>query len=182
MPEPSPNPAIFQVLIVDDNRAIHQDFEKILAPRQNGPSPLKDLETSLFGKTPQPEPGMRLKIESAYQGQEALAMVQSALSQGRPYALAFVDVLMPPGWDGVETAIRLLEADPELQIVLCTAYSDYDLDRAIPRLKADGRLLILKKPFESVEVVRLAMALTAKWALNRAVRQGKGDLEAPGKA
>jgi len=74
---------------------------------------------------PGPLTDVEFEIDSAFQGQEGLAKVQHALNEGRPYAMAFVDVRMPPGWDGIETISRIWKMYPELQVVICTAYSDY---------------------------------------------------------
>ena len=66
--------------------------------------------------------------------------------------MAFIDVRMPPGWDGIETTGRIWEVDPEIQVVICTAFSDYSPDEMLAKLGRSDRLLILKKPFDNVEV------------------------------
>ena len=162
--------------MIDDNRAIHEDFRKILAGPE-GHSALDDFEASLFGEK---SAGTRLplfEVDSAYQGQEGLERVRQALQEGRPYSVAFVDVRMPPGWDGIETAARLWEASPDLQVVICTAYSDYSLGEMLEKLGDSDRLLILKKPFDNVEALQLANALTEKWRLTQQVRRRMADLE-----
>src|SRR5439155_13377729 len=100
-----------------------------------------------------------------------LEMVTKALSEKRPYAMAFVDVRMPPGWDGVETIAHIWKTDPELQIVVCTAYSDYSWDDMRSKVTQPDSLLVLKKPFDNIEVQQLAHALTKKWSLNFQSRQ-----------
>lgn len=168
-----------RILIVDDNAAIHQDFRKILldtaAPAA---AALSASEAALFGDEASdaapaaPATAVSLPeytLDSASQGAEALERVQSARKEGLPYALVFLDVRMPPGWDGVETARKLWEADADLQIVLCTAYSDYSWHETVAALGRTDRLLILKKPFDRVEVCQLAAALTEKW--NSLVRE-----------
>lgn len=105
---------------------------------------------------------MPFEIGSAYQGQEGLLLVKKALEVGRPYAMAFVDVRMPPGWDGVETTEKIWKIDPEIQIVICTAYSDYSWKEMFERIGNDDRMVILKKPFDTVEALQLAFALTEK--------------------
>ena len=76
-----------------------------------------------------------------------------------------VDVRMPPGWDGIETTQKLWEVDPDLQVVICSAYSDYSWDEIIAKLGNSDRLLFLKKPFDAMEILQLANALTEKWRL-----------------
>jgi two-component system, sensor histidine kinase and response regulator len=159
-----------RVLVVDDMETIHGDFRKILAPETAAEPGLDQVEAALFGSKPT-APRAGFDVDSAYQGQEALAMVRAALATGRPYAMAFVDMRMPPGWDGVETIEHLWQADGQLQVVICTAYTDHSWESVLSRLDMRDRLLILKKPFDAIEVSQLACALTAKW-------QRTGELEA----
>jgi two-component system, NtrC family, sensor kinase len=173
--EPGERP--FRILVVDDNAAIHNDFRKTLGSQPVGRSQLDDLERSLFGETSAPTQRAVFRIDSAFQGQEALAMVEEASKAGDPYTLAFVDVRMPPGWDGIETIEHLWECCPELQVVLCTAYSDYTWDDLAQRLLQTDSLLILKKPFDTTEVLQVAHALTRKWTLARQARLRLEDLD-----
>src|SRR5262249_9048110 len=137
----------------------------------------RDARAALFGEAPENEPEPVYRLESAFQGEEALEIVRRASQDGRPYPLAFVDVRMPPGWDGVETVGRILAQHPDLAVVICTAYSDYSWEDLFRRLGRSDRLLILKKPFDAVEVRQLACALTAKWRLTRQARLKQADLE-----
>jgi signal transduction histidine kinase len=133
----------------------------------------------LFGQAPARPRVEPFLIDSAYQGQEARALVEGALQRDRPYAVAFIDMRMPPGWDGAETAQRLWEIDPELQVVICTAYSDYSWEELLGRLADHSdRFLILKKPFDHIEVRQLATALSRKWTLARQARMRSQELEA----
>ncbi|UUT11649.1 EAL domain-containing protein [Pseudomonas zeae] len=152
-----------RILIIDDTPAIHDDFRKILAPQVTDAVDLQQLEQTLFGT--QQTPHLSFQLDSAYQGQEALALVNRALASGNPYALAFIDMRMPPGWDGLETIEQLWRVDPNLQIALCTAYSDYSWEAMAERLEFGDQLLILKKPFDSLEIRQMANALTWKWQL-----------------
>src|SRR5215213_5005060 len=115
-----------RILIIDDNPAIHEDFAKVLIARP-AQDQLAEAEAVLFGddRPADAAPAVEFELASAYQGEEGLRMVEEAVAAGRPYAMAFVDVRMPPGWDGVETITRLWHIAPDLQIVICTAYSDY---------------------------------------------------------
>ncbi|MDH5493533.1 MAG: ATP-binding protein, partial [Myxococcales bacterium] len=138
---------------------------------------LDDLEAMLFGEAPKsilPS----FSLESAFQGQEALAMVQEAKKKGSGYSLVFMDVRMPPGWDGVKTTAEVLRADPEVLVVICTAYSDYSWEEMSESIGNSDRVLILKKPFDVMEVRQLASALHRRWQLGREVAQRMEDLEA----
>jgi two-component system sensor histidine kinase/response regulator len=166
-----------RVLVIDDNRAIHDDFRKILSPATSAAAALDASEAALFGHSTHAVQQTQFEVDSAYQGQEGVLLAAKALEAGRPYALAFVDVRMPPGWDGVETTGKLWELDPDLQVVLCTAYSDYSWGEMFEKLGHSDRLLILKKPFDAVEAVQLAHALTEKWWLTRQSKGRQEDLE-----
>jgi two-component system NtrC family sensor kinase len=152
-----------RILVIDDHRAIHEDFRKILAPPARASAEFHDLESELFDEADSAPGPTLFELTSAYQGKEGCDLAQTAEDEGRPFALAFVDVRMPPGWDGVETIARLWEISPRLQVVICTAYSDYSRDEIIARLGKSDRLLILRKPFDPVEIQRLACELVEKW-------------------
>ncbi len=159
-----------RILLIDDNSAIHEDFRKILSPSQPDNKSMEEAESILFGDSLDPLIKTDFEIDSAFQGREGLEMVRSSLESARPYALAFVDMRMPPGWDGLETIEHLWEADPDLQIVICTAYSDNSWETIIERLGKTDQLLILKKPFDNIEVHQLAAAMTEKWKMKQNYR------------
>ena len=159
-----------RILVVDDNPAIHDDFKKIFGTitaggDEAGSSELDRLESGLFGAPIPAKPIFCLELDSAFQGQEAARLVAQSLKDQRPYAVIFVDMRMPPGWDGLETTMRILELDPFAQVVICTAYSDYSWAEMTSRLGASDRVLILKKPFDNVEVIQLIQSLSRKWEL-----------------
>ena len=162
-----------RVLLIDDTRAIHEDFRKILAPARASEG-FAATEAALFGPAAQPA-ALHFELDSAYDGQAGVAMAQDALQVGRPYALAFIDMRMEPGWDGVETIEQLWRVDPRVQVVICTAYSDHPWEQVMSRLDVRDCLLVLKKPFDVIEVRQLARTLTAKWD---ATRQAQLQLEA----
>jgi signal transduction histidine kinase len=166
-----------RILIIDDNASIHADFRKILGPEQDQNVGLNRAKALLFGESPAAPPHSGFVIDSAFQGREGLAMVKQAAEEGDPYALAFVDVRMPPGWDGVETISHLWKCCPEIQIVVCTAYSDYSWEEMIHKLGHSPNLVVLKKPFDNIEALQLAHALTEKWHLNRQVQSQLDDLD-----
>lgn len=165
-----------RILVIDDNPSIHEDFGKILCGASSSEE-LDDLEADLFGSETQ---SMRdeYQLDSAYQGEEGLAKVQAARALGQPYALIFVDMRMPPGWDGVQTIDHIAAEDPDVQLVICTAFSDYSWEEMRRHFGKMDRLLILKKPFDVVEVSQLACALTEKWRLAKLAQIKQSQLEA----
>jgi diguanylate cyclase (GGDEF)-like protein/PAS domain S-box-containing protein len=164
-----------RILFVDDMASIHEDFRKILAKDAVEPD-LEADEAVLFGAA-NSAASTAFEMDSAFQGEEALDKVRAALRSNNPYAMAFIDMRMPPGWDGVETVERLWAEDPRLQVVFCTAYSDYSWKDVLNRLDVRDRLLILKKPFDAIEVYQFANALTTKWQMTEQAAFKMSSLE-----
>lgn len=158
----------YRLLVVDDNPDIHTDFKKILTkdPAQEYPE-LQDIKSKLFPVDAKKTASLTYEIDSALQGQEALQLVTEAVKQKKNYALAFVDMVMPPGWDGLETIKNIWKVDEDIQIVICTAYSDFSWDEIINLLGINDNFVILKKPFEVIEIRQFACCLTRKWFLGR---------------
>jgi EAL domain-containing protein (putative c-di-GMP-specific phosphodiesterase class I)/CheY-like chemotaxis protein len=152
-----------RVLVIDDNVAIHEDFRKILGPSRLSGAALDEFESMLFGSSEQRPELASFELEFATQGEQGVEMVGQARAAGRPYALAFVDVRMPPGMDGIETTARIWRLDPDIQIVICTAYSDHSWQQILKKLGRSDRLVVLKKPFDNIEVLQLADTLTQRW-------------------
>jgi len=167
----------YRILVIDDNSAIHADFKKILSPASASKKDLDDLEANFFGEAMTSEGSISFELDSAFQGRDGYEMVEQSIATGRPYAMVFMDVRMPPGWDGIETTAKIWKIDPDLQTVICTAYADYSWDQMTAKLGISDRLVILKKPFDNVEVVQLAHALTEKWSLRQQVGMRMEELE-----
>ncbi len=158
--------SIRRIIIIDDNPEIHKDFHSILGKVEVNEE-LDILESELFG-TPPPSHNIltpEYELYYASQGQEGVAIVNRHHQNNIPFHLAFVDMRMPPGWDGLETIERMWKIDSSIQVVICTAYSDYSWANIIERLGNAENLLILKKPFEMAEVTQIARTLTGKWLL-----------------
>ena len=157
--------ALLKIIVIDDNKAIHKDFIKTLSFTET--TAQSDIEKKLFGDIPQKNKNIlpHFQIDTALQGQEGVKLIKQAFEDGNPYALAFVDIRMPPGWDGIETIKHIWKVDPEIQMVICTAYSDYSWEETVEHLGKKDNLLILKKPFDNISVRQLAYSLTKKWQL-----------------
>lgn len=171
-----------RIIVIDDEPAVLQDYTLILSPVDKEVDALAQKAAQqaaeLFGE---PEQGEKtdlveeyFDVTTALQGKEGFEKVKSAGAAGKPFALAFIDIRMPPGWDGLETARRIREVDPHIEIVIVTAYSDKKRREIVARVGAPDKLLYLKKPFDPDEIRQLALALTQKWALeHQAVRYRK---------
>lgn len=160
-----------RILIVDDNPSIHEDITKVLAVEEIDSS-LDTLERELFGAVATTtRTASAFEIASAHQGHEGLALLRQALEEGAPFSLAIVDMRMPPGWDGMETIKRLWRADCRLQVIICTAYSDHSWEKIVAELDPQDRLLIIRKPFDNIELRQAVYTLTRKWQLQRQLEQ-----------
>jgi signal transduction histidine kinase len=168
-----------RLLIIDDNWAIHDDFRKMLHFDDTSAHRYANATATLFGEdlADCSSSTESFELDSAYQEEEGVVLIQEAIKQGRPYAVVFVNVRMPPGCDGVDTARKILEIDPDIQIVICTAHADYSYDEMFKKIGDRDGLLILKKPFDPVEALQMAHALSAKWRLHRQCRQKMEELE-----
>lgn len=156
-----------RILVIDDNPSIHKDFQTILLDEEESET-LNTLRNEVFGnKTTDTTTKSVYELDFASQGKEGCEKIKQACSENLPYELAYVDMRMPPGWDGLKTIEHIWEIDPNVQVVICTAYSDYSWGEITKRLGRSENLLILKKPFDSAEVAQLASALTEKWILAR---------------
>jgi CheY-like chemotaxis protein len=167
----------FRILIVDDMASIHDDFRKILTPhKEHAHKHLDQINSLMLGKGASCSYLPSFQIDSAMQGQEAIEKVAKSVYENRPYAVAFVDVLMPPGDDGITTIKNMWGLDSEIQVVICTAYSKYSWNDIVDTLGQSEQLFILKKPFDNMEITQLATSLTKRWNLNRLLKASKKGL------
>ncbi len=153
-----------RILVVDDSREIHDAFRQIFCVAEGRPNQEPAAgRTAPHGEAASGETTAAFELEFASQGQEAFELVRRSLENGRPYAMAFMDVRMPPGWDGIETTGRIRTLDPQLQVAICTGYCDDVAEGRGARLWDAEGFVILKKPFGIIEVRQLAKAFTEKW-------------------
>lgn len=154
-----------RLLLVDDQESIHDAYRTVFSKAERNLD-LEALESSLFGNDVSAAAAhshqIDFQLHFANQGLQAVEMAAAAKAEGQPFEVAFVDMRMPPGIDGLETMQRLWQVDPWLQIVICTAFSDYAWSEVIQRVGQRDNLLLLKKPFANEEAQQLAMAMTKK--------------------
>ena len=164
-----------RILLIDDNQAIHGDYRKILETGRA--KPMSAAEAGLFGQEQPSAARPSFDVDSAMQGRDGVECARIALAEGRPYSVAFVDMRMPPGWDGLETIEHLWTVDPDIQVVVCSAFTDYDWLELLQRLGHSDQLIVIKKPFEPIEVLQSASALSRKWQNARALNSHVEILE-----
>lgn len=163
---------IRRLLLVDDNPEIHNDYRRILSQGNddNDPDNLAGLEAELFGTVETEDTTVAsYSFTSCFQGKDAIETVKMSLAKNVPFFMAFMDVRMPPGMDGVATTKQLLKVDLQIQIVICSAYSDHSWNDIVNEFGGTDRVLILKKPFDPIEIRQLAASLEKKWELSQAV-------------
>jgi len=173
MADPTRSP--IRVLVVDDEAAIRDAYRQIFSETQHDAQKAarRSLGMKLFGddapRQPDRQPKSALCFDPVFcDGAEAaVAAVQAALDANQPFAVAFLDMRMPPGPDGVWAAARIRELDPAIEIAVCTAYSDVDPGDIGGRVPPEDKLSYLQKPFHPHEVRQMAIALASKWRAER---------------
>lgn len=153
------------ILVVDDDPDILEAYQDILAPGKGSVSrPIALFDTGK-GRQYSGEGSSPFHLLTASQGEEAVELVRSYKESGNVIEAVFVDIRMPPGIDGLETAKRLRSIDPDLQIVIVTAYSDYPFYEIANQLGKRKALYYLEKPFAASQVRQFAHSLVQQWAI-----------------
>ncbi|HOW69419.1 MAG TPA: response regulator [Phycisphaerae bacterium] len=176
-------PQAARILVADDETLILDLYRRILGPGRSvkpAASEMDDLATKLFGEQPLAPSSPRecFEVMTCGQANEAVEAARDALARNAPFAIAFLDVRMPPGPSGLVAAEQLRAMDPDLQIVIVTAFSDTAPKEIAARVPPVDKLLYLQKPFSPYEIEHCAHALTAKWRRERELRALHAELEA----
>ncbi|MEW6221099.1 MAG: response regulator [Thermodesulfobacteriota bacterium] len=164
-----------RILVIDDDPEILAAVCRILSPPPaRGEGQVAELAALLADSAPD-TPSLaavsrRFEVETARQGEAGYRQLAAAATAGQPYAVVFVDMRMPPGWDGVRTIRAIHDADRHAQIVIVTAYADAPVSEIVARVGFTDRLLYLKKPFDPEEILQLADSLCMRWNLEEKVR------------
>lgn len=168
-----------RILAVDDEAAMLQTYEAVLGAGAPADTSQADvLEVELFGGGDQRAAKPRFDLDTCQQGEGAVDRVRGALGQGTGYAVVFLDVRMPPGIDGLETARRIRLLDPDVYIVIVTGYSDHHPRAFVEAALPPEKLIYLCKPFQPVEIEQLAFALCRLWQSDRVTRRELTSLRA----
>jgi diguanylate cyclase (GGDEF)-like protein len=174
MTTPSRQP--IRVLIVDDEQSVRDSYRKIMMNpvESTDRSERLDMRARLFQKGGKASP-VQVRPATGFNAifcngaEAAVESVREACAHGRPFAVVFLDMRMPPGPDGVWAAERIRALDPEAEIVLCTAFSDVDPQEISRRVPPEDKLFYLQKPFHPHEVRQIAVALGLKWSAERRI-------------
>ena len=159
----SKSKACYRILAADDDPAILKAYQALLVRSQKS-SPLQQLLNKGEGKSEE-DTSPCLQMTTVSQGLDAVHEVEKSLEEKDPFSVVLMDVRMPPGIDGIEAAKRIQEIDRDLFLVIVTAYSDYSLEMAEGILR--GNFTMLRKPFESSELVELVHHNVRTWELNQ---------------
>ncbi len=155
-----------RILVIDDDQDVWKAYRLVLNPDELSPDSSSAKISQLLGdgETTERENGFSLSF--ACQGQEGYQLVAEAKEKD-PIAVAFVDIRMPPGWDGMETAVKIRGIDPDIELVIVTVYSDRSMEEIVRAVGSPDKLLFLRKPFDPEELQQMARALSSKWHLSR---------------
>ena len=167
-----------RILVIDDSPNILEDFRKILRPAGSFISDeYSEFKQDLLDETFLHCDKEPFDLDCVDNGMSGCDLVKQAKLCGSPFAMAFLDVRLPNGWDGIETVERIWDEDPGVQVVLCTAYPDLGWSEVLIRLGHRDQLVILRKPFDPIEVWQLSTALTMKWHWTQQAKLRVQDLE-----
>ena len=158
-----------RVLIVDDQKEIHEDFTEMLQPE-----PLEisggELAASFLAEE-SPPPRRHFELLHARTGEDALAVVRSGKERDLPVALVYIDIRMPPGMDGLETIRRFRQVDRDVEIVIMTAYTDMTLTEIVHGMELLHKVLYIRKPFTREEIQQMTLSLVEKWNIERRLEE-----------
>ncbi len=164
----------YRILAVDDEALILDLYKSILTSQRSKnreDSKFEDLQAKLFGGDSIKTPKFSFDVTLCQQGEEAVEAVRTSIERNELFAVAFIDIRMPPGPDGVWTAGQIRALDSDIEIVIATGYSDSDLKSIPLQIPPPEKILFLQKPFRSYEIYQLAISLGMKWSLVKLIQQ-----------
>ncbi len=159
-----------KLLIIDDEASVREAYRQVLeatSPSQNNDS-LSKMADDLFGDDDPDRPSasnddLTFDVHYAAQGEEGISLIRSAKESGEPFKVAFIDIRMPPGIDGKETARRIRAIDSQINLVIVTAYSDHSVTDIAAVAGPADKIFYISKPFAAEEVRQMATALSRRW-------------------
>lgn len=174
------NQKVFRILVADDESSILTVFDKIFSGKKTNymlSSKIGELKSKDSRKDSSYQSAISFDLATCWQGDEAVDVVKRSLEQDRPFSVAFLDIRMPPGPDGVWAGEQIRGLDPDIEIVIITGYSDFHPQEIALLIPPVHKLLYIKKPLHRQEVVQVASALASKWHMERELREIHKELE-----
>ena len=163
-----------RVLIVDDQKEIHDDFAEMLKPQLS--EAWADKLAAAFVTEEEQSFLPEFELVHARSGEEACDIVRVAKERSRPIAVAYIDIRMPPGVDGIETIRRVREVDRDVEVVIMTAYADRSLPEVIQHVEPLHKVLYIRKPFAREEIQQMTLSLVAKWNVEQELAEKRRQL------
>ena len=165
------------MLVVDDQQEIHDDFKEILLLPHRGAEQDDDLSSAFLKENNEDRSFLpAFELLHARSGEDACARIAAGNERSCPIAVAFIDIRMPPGIDGVETVRRIREFDRNIEIVIMTAYAEQPLSEIVKDMELLDKLLYIRKPFAREEIQQIALSLVTKWNVERELEQQRQEL------
>jgi PAS domain S-box-containing protein len=149
-------PDTIRVLAVDDEQQVRELYEEFLSS---------------------PTSNYKFDLTLCHNSEEAVEAVRTATEAGKPFALAFIDIRLHSEQDGVWAAEQIRTLDPNIEIVMVTAYDDLSPEEIVSRVPPAGKLLYIKKPLSPEEIRQFTVALSAKWRQEVELRKILTELE-----
>jgi PAS domain S-box-containing protein len=180
LPIPNKDARPIKILVADDEEVLRELYLETLCPREDGPSPsteMQQLEKVLFDKDASEKPTQPFEVVTCRQGEEAVQAVKIAIADAAPFAMALLDVRMPPGINGIQAAEQIRALDPQIEIVIVTGYSDVDPKDLASRIPPIHKFFYFQKPLLPREIIQFARALGTKWSVEQELHAMKAKLE-----
>ena len=162
-----------RVLIVDDQKEIHDDFKEMLSSERHAST---DAMAAAFVGDEERLSMPEFEVLHARSGEHAFEVVRAGKERGRPIAVAFVDIRMPPGIDGLQTIRKVREIDRDIELVIMTAYTDRSLPEIVHGIELIHKVLYIRKPFTREEVQQITLSLVGKWNIEQELAEQRLQL------
>jgi len=158
-------PHAIRVLVVDDDASLLDDYQRILAPaaKTRGDGLFAQLESDLIGAAVGHKRFPEIDVVAVAQGHDAVEAVRAAFDEGRPFAVAFIDLYLARGFDGLRTAEQIRALDQDVHVVLVSARAEVHPVEMSERVPPADQLFFVSKPFHAAEIQQLVLALAARW-------------------
>jgi signal transduction histidine kinase len=158
-----------RILVVDDEPAIADGIRNILCPADTKVT-LSSRSSRSAGKAAEPVIKKdEFDVVVVNNPKDALTAIRDSITQQRPFAVGFFDVMLGAEMDGIELVKQALLMDSRIFAVFVTAYHDRNVDSIGAYLGEENREKwdYINKPFTDGEILQKARNATSLWDLQR---------------